>query len=345
MVIVNSVDDPSGAPPPVRRRRGCLFYVRRGLVALILLILVLSVLGFVYEAAAEASDRQAYLPPGQLFDVDGHQMHIVCTGEGSPTVILEAAGGHFSTSWSWVQAEVEQTTRVCAYDRAGYGWSDPGPEPRDAQRIVSELHVLLGLAGVEPPYVMVGHSVGGLYVRVFDAQYPGEVAGMVLVDATHPDTWERQGESVATMQMMAGASAALARVGLLRLFFGGQDLGLPAGQNAAVIADMSSGQYWDTQRADLAAADATVDEGNAAGDLGDMPLAVLVALTYPEGPGRDTERALQVELAALSTNSSYQEIDGAGHVTLVTDAQYARFVGEAILNVIEAAQTGEPLAE
>ena len=128
-------------------RRGCLFYVKRGLLALVVLIIGLSLLGFVYQTAAEASDRDAYLPPGQMLNVDGHQMHILCTGEGSPTVILEAGAGAFSAMWAWIQPTVAQTTRVCAYDRAGFGWSEPGPEPRDAKQIALELHTSAGRGG------------------------------------------------------------------------------------------------------------------------------------------------------------------------------------------------------
>ena len=121
----------------------------------------------------------------------GYQLHIHCLGEGNPTVILEAALPGASAHWGWVQPDIATTTRVCAYDRAGMGWSDPGPEPRDAQTIASELHTLLDNARIEGPYVLVGHSFGGLYARMYTAQYPDEVAGMVLVDSTHPDQWTR----------------------------------------------------------------------------------------------------------------------------------------------------------
>lgn len=118
--------------PVARPRRGCLFYVKRGLKWFGIALIALVVLGVIYQAIATETDRRAYLPSGQLYTVDGHQMHMICTGEGNPTVILEAGGGHFSAAWAWVQVAVAQSTRVYAYDRAGYGWSEPGPEPRDA---------------------------------------------------------------------------------------------------------------------------------------------------------------------------------------------------------------------
>jgi pimeloyl-ACP methyl ester carboxylesterase len=344
MSAIPGASETSEQPTDHQRKRGCLSYVKRGLKWFGVGILVLLILGFAYQIIATEMDKRNFLPPGQLLEVDGHDMHILCTGEGSPTVILEAAGGHFSSTWALVQPIVAESSRVCAYDRAGYGWSEPGPEPREAQRIASELHSLLEQAGVESPYVMVGHSVGGIYVRVFHAQYPGEVMGMVLVDSTHPDNWARQGESIQTLQTAAAVSAVLSRFGLMRLAFSGQEFGLPSQDNAALKANISSSQYWDTQRADTAAMVASLEQGRAAGDLGDLPLVVLAAVDYPEGTGRDTELSLQSELAALSTNSLYQETAGARHITLVTDERYALFVSEAIIQVVEAVRTTEPLA-
>jgi pimeloyl-ACP methyl ester carboxylesterase len=347
MEYVNVITSSIAADAPMgktRSRRGCLFYVKRGLKWLGIGLFALIVVGVIVQAIATESDRRAYPPIGQLYTVAGHQMHLICTGEGSPTVILEAGGGHFSATWARVQPLVAHSTRVCAYDRAGYGWSEPGPEPRDAQRIASELHTLLNVAGVGPPYVLVGHSLGGIYIRVFNAEYPGEVIGMALIDATHPDNWMRQGESISTLQAVATVSSVLARVGLMRLFFGGQNFDLPERDNAALKADIASAEYWNTQRADAAAMEATTAEGRAAGGLGDLPLAVVAAGEYPAGPGRDIKFSLQHELAALSTNSTYQEIAGANHISLVTDEQYAALVSQAINRVIDAARSGQPLA-
>ena len=126
-------------------------------------------------------------PPGKLIDVGGHRLHINCTGSGNPTIVMEAGAGDFSFDWSLVQPEVARFARVCTYDRAGYAWSEAGPTPRTMQQIVYELHTGLVNAGIKSPYVLVGHSLGGLIVRVFANQYPKEVAGMVLVDSSHED--------------------------------------------------------------------------------------------------------------------------------------------------------------
>jgi pimeloyl-ACP methyl ester carboxylesterase len=128
-------------------------------------------------------------PPGSLVDVGDSRLHLASAGEGAPTVILEAALGASSISWSLVQPEVARLTRVCSYDRAGFGWSDGGPLPRTARRIAAELHVLLERAKVPPPYLLVGHSFGGIVTRVFACDYRNEVAGLVFVDPAHPVDW------------------------------------------------------------------------------------------------------------------------------------------------------------
>lgn len=131
----------------------------------------------------------ALLPPGRLVDVGGFRLHINSTGSGRPTVVLDAALGASSISWALVQPEVARFARVCSYDRAGFGWSEAGPFPRTVGRIAGELRTLLDRAGEPPPYVLVGHSFGGLVMRVFAARYRADVAGLVLVDPAHPEDW------------------------------------------------------------------------------------------------------------------------------------------------------------
>jgi pimeloyl-ACP methyl ester carboxylesterase len=121
-----------------------------------------------------------------MVDVGGHRLHINCTGTGSPTVVIDAGLGDWSTSWGFVQPEVAKVTRVCTYDRAGMGWSEPGPLPRVASQFAKELHALLHNAKIPGPYILVGHSLGGLPVRMFTHDYPSEVAGVVLIDSMHP---------------------------------------------------------------------------------------------------------------------------------------------------------------
>ena len=124
--------------------------------------------------------------PGAFYEVDGAKMHINCTGSGSPTVVLEHAASASYMLWRRVQPELSQVTRVCSYDRAGHGWSATRDEPRDATTIVHELHSLLDQAGVKRPFIYVGHSAGGLYVREYAKEYPNELDGVALLEASSP---------------------------------------------------------------------------------------------------------------------------------------------------------------
>jgi len=162
------------------------------IISILLLALVLLVSGVgIAGAVAKANLAKKYPAPGQLVDAGGHKMHINCFGQGSPTVILEAGMGDYSLTWAYVQPEVAGFARVCAYDRAGFGWSEPGPDPRTAAAEVEDLHRLLVNASVEGPYVLVGHSMGGMLARMYAHQYPDEVVGLVLVDSFHEERISR----------------------------------------------------------------------------------------------------------------------------------------------------------
>ena len=201
-------------------------------------IFVLASTGVIYQVFASQSDKRNYPAPGQLVDVGRYRLHIHCVGQGSPTVILEAAADMMSADWGWIQPEIARHTRVCAYDRAGMGWSEPGPQPRDARQVSAELHTLLTNAGIAGPYILVGHSAGGLYVRMYAARYPEEVVGMVLVDPGHPDMTAR----IPTLDAknagdtrLVGTMRILSYLGIPRLFGIGtaNAAGLPSEQAAA----------------------------------------------------------------------------------------------------------------
>ena len=149
-------------------------------------MLALASVGGGWETVSESADAQAYPMPGQLIDVGGHRLHLNCTGTGSPTVVLEPGAGGTSSDLGWIAPAVAHDTRVCVYDRAGRGWSEPADTPQDGAQIATDLHTLLHRGNVPGPYVMAGHSFGGLYALTFAARYPDEVAGMVLVDSTAP---------------------------------------------------------------------------------------------------------------------------------------------------------------
>jgi len=139
-----------------------------------------------FNALAVHHYRAVYRPQGRLFIVDGYKMHLYCTGEGSPTIVLDAGLGNDSLIWANVQPTLSKTTRVCSYDRAGFGWSDLQPRPRDAHRITDQLHALLTLAGIKGPMILMGHSIAGLYIRDYAARYPQDVSGLIFVDGSTP---------------------------------------------------------------------------------------------------------------------------------------------------------------
>jgi len=137
--------------------------ILHGLLAVIAGLLLLGLAGAVSQAVATSRDRRAYTPPGEMIKVAGHRLHLYCTGHGSPTVILEAGNLGMSAHRVWIQQEVARITQVCSYDRAGIGWSEAAPGSHDARQISTQLHGLLTGAGEMGPYVLVGHSYGGLY--------------------------------------------------------------------------------------------------------------------------------------------------------------------------------------
>jgi pimeloyl-ACP methyl ester carboxylesterase len=184
------------------------------------LLLLLAVAGALYQWIGTRRDLRRFPAPGRLIDVGRARMHLDDRGAGSPTVVLESGISATSISWALVQGEIAQFTRVCSYDRAGLGWSDAAEGPRTPSKLAAELHRLLVAGDVPGPYVLVGHSFGGLVVRSFAGQYPSETAGLVLVDPLRPEDWcpssETQKRMISRGVMLSRRGAALARVGVVR---------------------------------------------------------------------------------------------------------------------------------
>jgi pimeloyl-ACP methyl ester carboxylesterase len=155
--------------------------------------------------------------PGRLVSVGAHRLHLHCTGRGTPAVVLDAALGGSSLSWTYVQPAVAAFTTACAFDRAGFGWSDAGPMPRTMERIAAELDALLTAAEIPPPYVLVGHSFGGLTIRAYATRHPEHVAGFVFVDPAHPEEWRAPSDD-ARERLQRGVT--LCRRGVLAARFG-----------------------------------------------------------------------------------------------------------------------------
>jgi pimeloyl-ACP methyl ester carboxylesterase len=312
------------------------------LLWLVVVLVLLAGLGAIYQAVVTGRGERAHPAPGALVDVGGHRLHIVCVGEGGPTVVLDAALGNMSAHWAWVQQQVATTTRVCAYDRAGLGWSEPGPQPRDAQQVTSELHSLLANAAVPGPYVLVGHSFGGLYTQLYAARYPEEVAGVVLVESSHPEQFARlpagQQNYEQTRRLFAVAPT-LAWLGVVRLFdLSPPSPGLPPEQRGQIEAWAGSTRHLTATADEFRTTPATTVQVGALGDLGDIPLAVVSA-----GQQDPDWLTLQNELAGLSTNSRHHIVDGATHTSVLDDAGHAQLTSTAILEVVDAVKNNHRL--
>src|SRR5215207_536894 len=333
---------PQGHSQGTPRRRGLGSWVRRGLVWMIAGLLTLAVIGAIYQAIATVIDQRTYPPPGDLVDVGDHSLHINCVGEGSPTVILEAANLGMSAHWVRVQQQLAQTTRVCSYDRAGMGWSERGPEPRDARQVSSELHTLLKGAGTEGPYVVVGHSYGGLYARMYAARYSEEVAGVVLVDSSHPEQFTRSPEGRAMYEQINRLGAVLpflTRLGVIRLTnYYPAHPDLPPQQRGQIEAFNSSTQQVVTTVEEFSATPETSAQVRSTQNLGDKPLAVITA-----GKQSPDWLEMQDELAALSSDSTHRVVDGATHESLLYDKGDSQVTSAAIEEVVEAVRTDRPL--
>ena len=323
------------------RKKGCLTCPGRIFGGAMALILLLAIAGIIYQNQATVRDQQAYPPPGVMFDTGDDQLHMHCMGEGSPTIVLEAGLGESSLSWHLVQAEAAQTTRVCAYDRAGLGWSEGVKEPLSSAEIAQDLHTLLATAQIEPPYVLVGHSAGGVHVRSFAHQYPDEVVGMILVDSSHEQQTLRQnviaGQAETPQDIMASIRVllpTLSRFGILRLLGLGEtaaaDAPFPAEIQAALAATMNRTAHVVASNLEAKAFELDSSQPTPPVSLGDLPLIVITRglgnveemanLSIPGLPTDYWQRldelwlVMQGELTALSTNSQQWLAEESGHM-------------------------------
>jgi pimeloyl-ACP methyl ester carboxylesterase len=288
----------------------------------------LAVVGAIYERVAEASDAKAYPPPGKMVDVGGHRLHINCTGTGSPTVVIVAGLGDWSTSWGAdVQPEVAKTTRVCTYDRAGLGWSEAAELPSDAAQFAKELHTLLQNANVPGPYVMVGHSLGGLIVRVFAHDYASEVAGVVLVESMNPKQITPSLSNSLARRFFF--QALLARVGVARLLVKVPAIAPSLGPNQEAYYPLyiRPGSLQTTAN-EYKALPASGPEATAVKSFGDLPLIVLTGRLHTD-PDWQT---WQTELLELSSNSQQLFAEKGNHVLQSEDPDA---VVAAILKMVE----------
>lgn len=286
---------------PIRRGRGCMTWLGGVLAGLLVLLLA----GAVYESLSEARDTKAYPPPGQMVDVGGYRLHINCTGNGSPTIVIDSGLGEWSTMWSLVQPEVAKTTRVCTYDRAGMGWSEPGPLPRDASQFAKELEALLHNANIPGPYVLAAHSLGGLPVLAYYHDYPSEVAGIVLIESMFP------GQTTYFSPPFAfSLLPVLARFGIVRLL--ARPLGLVTvipGNEGAQYALSVGPKFVQAYLDEARGIPNSLEQAGALTTLGDLPL-IVVSGALNQNPGWQDG---QVELSQLSSNSQHLIAEHSDH--------------------------------
>jgi pimeloyl-ACP methyl ester carboxylesterase len=322
----------------IRVRRSLAAGSGRWLLYPVVGVMAAAAVGGAVETVGLASDQRSYAMPGRLYDVGDHRLHLHCTGSGGPTVVLISGQGGFSASWARIAPAVTDTTRVCAYDRAGQGWSEDASERQDGVAAAADLHTLLDAAGEDGPYVLVGHSIGGDHAMVYADRYPEQVAGMVLLDATNPYR-TASGTSHAGSPGPVALLPSLARLGVGRLLPTSFWSALPEPAASQYEAFAASSRGWRNTVDDTVTMPALLSQAQELSSLGSAPLVVLTAA----GPHADELWAeAQNRMAALSTNSSHRQTD-APHAGLLDEEDGAAVSVQAIDDTVQAVRTGKNL--
>ncbi len=320
--------------------------IRPLLVYPLLTVLALASVGGGYQVLGAQADASAYPMPGQLVDVGGRSLHLRCTGNGTPIVLLQPGAGEFSSNMGWIAPAVAKSTRVCVYDRAGRGWSEPADAPQDGAALATDLHTLLARAHVTGPYVLAGHSFGGLYTLTFASRYPDEVVGMVLLDSTLPKpavtpAKARAPGSYDLLSHLSSMVGTWGEVGLTRLYAHVEAGTLPPRSRDEIRASIAKAETVKSTIDEYVQANAAMEQAAQLTDFAGKPLFVLTA---GEGNAPDWF-AKQDRLAALSTNSAHHVIAGAVHEDLVAKQADAAQSTKAILDVVSAVRSKGPLAK
>jgi pimeloyl-ACP methyl ester carboxylesterase len=309
--------------------RNALRWARTVIFAEVVFLIVVALGGTIWEITTSTRMRRLYPPPGKLVDVNGSAMHLYCLGQGHPTVVLDFGLVGSYLDWYRVQPEVARFTRVCSYDRAGYGWSDARSEPRTADYLAEELHSLLVQAGEKPPYVLVAHSASAFTARVFARQYGKEVAGMVLVDGSHPDEempFRRQDQwRLRLLQVTAPLGLPRWR----QWCAGGPD-DIRELRQATDCRSQFFATYYET----WAGFAESARQARELPGLGNLPLAVVSRDPKKNGPHDQGWQKMQEELTTLSSDSTHVIAEGSGHAVMwdrpdVVAAAIREVVGKA----------------
>jgi pimeloyl-ACP methyl ester carboxylesterase len=299
--------------------------LRVSLIGLFFLTLLAATAGYTYDRIATSRDKVKYPQMGQLVDLGGYRLLLYCAGQGSPTVLSD--GGAFDSleQWSTVQPQVAKFTRVCSYDRPGLGWSDPSPYPQTSQQIATELHAALTKRGIAGPFLPVGHSIAGLYARVFAAQYRNQVTGLVLEDSVYPDEFKEFPSHFPNHPIIFAMLRLTAPLGSARLLHVGcRQTGARPDCSKFVVNLIKQVDVVNTSYA----------QAGATGSLGALPVVVIThdPLVGLERVRDDKEEAAwtkwQIDLAHLSSNADLIVVQGVGH-------EIQNEKPEIVVNVIE----------
>lgn len=313
-IAMQALDYLTGTQPKDRRRRRLAYW------SPVALLLAIGLLGALYQGFSVAVEARRYMAPGRLVNVDGRQMHINCSGSGSPTVVLESGLGRYSLDWIYVQPEVAQFTRVCSYDRAGYGWSEYTAVPRTAANISGELERLLNQSGERPPYILVAQSLGGIIVRNFALRRRDAVVGMVLLESSHEQDEKR----------MPGRAASVAKSKrsfwkeIIGLYFGIPRITKSCGQDSRTLRPSGETVFLECRTTHYLTVLhefetlAVAQPAPGPGAFGTMPVVVLmrdINLDNPEQREQDdpTWIQLQQELREMSEVGELVPAKGSGH--------------------------------
>lgn len=314
---------------------------RWGRVALVAVI-GLAAFGAGVQLYATWADREAFPAPGRLIEVGDRRLHIDCRGDGDgPTIVLEASLGGFSAYWAWVVDTLRSTRRVCAYDRSGLGWSESGSGVRDTITAIRLLNRLLDQAGERSPYVMVGHGLGGAYVRTYAARYRGAVVGVITIDSMHPDQFRRLPDRVrrqfSDLRVSYGLAEVLAHFGLMRVrsFAANMAGDLPPSARQVIRSFAALPSHLEAAGDEVAVLDDSLAQAGVVHTLRDLPLLVInseqVANIEPAAWDE-----MQADLAQLSSRGRRAVIAGASGETVLTQEATARAVARAIESFVAA---------
>lgn len=325
----------------VRARRELRSRTRAWVVYPLLGLYGLGAVGGSLQTIRESLGRRDFAAPGQMVDVGGHRLHLDCAGSGAPTVILESGLGATAASWALISSAIANDTRVCAYDRAGRGWSDPSSAPNDGVAAATELHVLLQRAQVPGPFILVGHSSGANYVRIFTGRYPEQVAGVVLLDGQPAEAFEGLpafAPFYARYRRVFAVLPSLARLGVGRFVFRDAFKHLPEPARSMERFSHSSARLWRSLHREFMELPTSLQQARSFQSIGGRPLVVVTAAV----DAMVGWLPLQDELATLSTNSSHRVVPFT-HDELVSNDAGTEVSSEAIRDVVRAVRAGVSL--